>query len=155
MQYEVYTPRLPLAHFVEHLWALRDQPAHTTERIVPTGTLELVINLSDDRIRVYGRDSLSGAVVSGAYRRYFAIDTQAHASIIGVHFRPGAAGALFGLPAGELADSHVVYRRRRHHTEAVQPHRALPARVGARPWRTRLEHGCDRMWLLRSGSPHP
>jgi AraC-like DNA-binding protein len=49
----------------------------------------------------------SGAVVSGAYRQYFAIDPRRHASIMGVHFRPGGAWPFVCVPADELADAHV------------------------------------------------
>jgi AraC-like DNA-binding protein len=111
MEYATHIPGLPLSHFVEYLWCLRDAPAHTTERIVPSGTLELVVNLCEDELPIYAsggaRVRYSGAVVSGAYQRSFAIDTRAHASIVGVHFRPGGAGAVLGVPPGELADRHV------------------------------------------------
>jgi len=94
------------------MWALRDAPAHSTERIVPSGTLELVVNLHEDALRIYEPTSgswrrYSGAVVSGAYRRFFVIDARDHASIVGVHFRPGGAWAFLGVPPGELADRHV------------------------------------------------
>jgi AraC-like DNA-binding protein len=112
MQYRTYRPGPPLADFVEYLWALRDAPAHSTERIVPSGTLELVVNVHDDALRVYDPEThawrrYSGAVVSGAYRRFFVIDARDHASIVGVHFRPGGAWAFLGVPPGELADRHV------------------------------------------------
>lgn len=45
--------------------------------------------------------------MSGAYRGFFVIDTLEHASIIGVHFRPGGAYPFVGMPADELADAHV------------------------------------------------
>jgi AraC-like DNA-binding protein len=45
--------------------------------------------------------------VSGAYRRYFVIDTRDHRSIIGVHFKPGGAWPFLGVPPGELADRHI------------------------------------------------
>jgi len=112
MQYRTYRPGPPLADFVEYLWALRDAPAHSTERIVPSGTLELVVNLQEDALRIYDPDTrgwrrYSGAVVSGAYRRFFVIDARDHASIVGVHFRPGGAWAFLGVPPGELADRHI------------------------------------------------
>jgi AraC-like DNA-binding protein len=112
MQYRTYRPGPPLADFVEYLWALHDAPAHSTERIVPSGTLELVVNLNEDSLRIYdsanqGWRRYSGAVVSGAYRRFFVIDARDHASIVGVHFRPGGAWAFLGVPPGELADRHV------------------------------------------------
>src|SRR5262249_32387941 len=42
------------------------------------------------------------------YRRFFVIDTLEHASVMGVHFRPGGASRVLGIPAGALADSHVA-----------------------------------------------
>jgi AraC-like DNA-binding protein len=91
---------------------MHDVPEHTAERIVPSGTLELVVNLQEDEIGVYPADTTqrqrhAGAVVSGAHQRYFVADTRAHASIVGVHFKPGGAGSVLGVPPGELADQHV------------------------------------------------
>jgi AraC-like DNA-binding protein len=113
MLYTAHTPMAPLADFVEYFWSLSDAPAHAQERIVPSGTLELVVNLHEDVVRVYDPVDptrcrrFSGAVVSGAYRSYFVIDTREHASMVGVHFRPGGARAVLGLPPGELADTHL------------------------------------------------
>jgi hypothetical protein len=45
-----YTPPAPLSAFVANLWSLSDAPSHAKERIVPSGTLELVINLHE-RVR--------------------------------------------------------------------------------------------------------
>jgi AraC-like DNA-binding protein len=112
VEYLTRRPGPPLARFVAYLWWLRDAPAHSTERIVPSGTLELVVNLAEDELRIYDPRSAvcrrySGTVVSGAYQRYFVIDTAEHASIIGVHFRPGGAFPFLRVPPGELADCHV------------------------------------------------
>ena len=112
MQYLRHIPGPPLAPLVDYLWSLRDAPGHAMERIVPSGTLELVVNLDQDELSVYREDGaacrrFAGAVVSGAYRRCFAIDARAHASIVGVHFKPGGAFAVLGIPPGALADQHV------------------------------------------------
>jgi AraC-like DNA-binding protein len=107
LRYRVYRPGPPLAAAVEYLWYLSDAPAHARELVVPSGTLELVVNLHEDAIGVDGDRRFAGAVVSGCYGRPFAIDTRAHAAIIGVHFRPGGAAGLLGAPPGELADDHV------------------------------------------------
>ena len=45
--------------------------------------------------------------MSGAYSRFFGIDPRLHGAMLGVHFRPGGAWALLGVPAGEFADAHV------------------------------------------------
>lgn len=108
-----HTPAAPLSAFVANLWALSDAPSHAQERIVPSGTVELVINLSEDEFRIYdatasqGFQRFSGAIVSGAYDSYFVIDTAAHASVIGVHFKPGGALPFLGLPPGALGAGHV------------------------------------------------
>jgi AraC-like DNA-binding protein len=109
--YVARPPTPPLAKFVEYVWASQGAPAHARERIVPTGTLELLVSLVDGEARIYdagGRERwFSGAAVSGAYRRPFMFDTRADASTVGVHFRPGYAGVVLGVPPGELMDRHV------------------------------------------------
>jgi AraC-like DNA-binding protein len=107
------SPRQPLNVFVERLWHCSDAPAHSRERIVPSGTIELVINLQEDEIRIYDPERpdqcrrFSGAVVSGAYGKPFVVDTREHASIIGVHFRAGGAYPIFQMPIIHLQDTHV------------------------------------------------
>jgi AraC-like DNA-binding protein len=114
VQYVQHSPAPPLDQFVEYLWSLSDLPTHARERIVPSGTLELVINLVEDEIRVYGSsgtgepDRHAGSVVSGAFARSFVVDTLEHASIVGVHFRPGGAAPFLSAPADEVAGRHVA-----------------------------------------------
>lgn len=105
------SPSGSIARFVDYLWLLSDAPPHARERILPTGTLELVINLHQDEIRIYGDgvtcQSLSGTVISGAYDRPFEIDTAVHSLMMGVHFRPGGASPFTRAAPGELANAHV------------------------------------------------
>jgi AraC-like DNA-binding protein len=110
--YVTHKPAAPLSAFVEALWWLSDAPPHREERIVPSGTQELVINLAENAFTIRAAASplihrFSGAMVSGAYRSYFVIDTRAHACLLGAHFKPGCAGPLLGVPPGGLADRHV------------------------------------------------
>ena len=105
-------PKPPLTEFVDSFWLYKGQhPQHTTERILPTGTFELVINLRQNELRFYDGERrencsrFSGAVVSGAHGHGFTPAEET--SIIGVHFKPGGAFPFLGLPAGELADTHV------------------------------------------------
>lgn len=108
-----YSPTGPLRALISRLWYWEDAPPRSRERILPSGTMELVVNLRDDEIRIYDPSDpdrfrrCSGALVSGPYRRFFVIDPCVHASIIGVHFRPGGAVPFLGVPASELADTHV------------------------------------------------
>lgn len=111
LRYAARPPTPPLANFVEYVWASQGAPAHAKERIVPTGTLELAVSVVDHGARIddsVGREwGFSGAVVSGAYRRPFTFDTREDSSVVGVHFKPGRAGMILGLPPGELTDRHV------------------------------------------------
>lgn len=112
MRYLAHQPHPPLGDVVDHLWSLSDAPSHARERIVPTGTIELVINLHEDAFRIYepvtGRERrFRGAIASGCYGAAFEIDTRAHALVLGVHFKPGGAARLLGVPPGALANSHV------------------------------------------------
>ncbi len=112
--FDFYKPNPPLSKFVDNLWLSKSHDvAHNTERILPTGTLELVINLRQNELRFYDPERpetcsrFSGAIVSGAHGRGFAPDTAEEAFVIGVHFKPGGAFPFLGLPAGDLADTHV------------------------------------------------
>jgi len=113
MFYRSYTPAPPLSDFVDRFWLCSDAPPHRRERILPSGTIELVVNLREDEIRIYDPTHpdrctrMSGAILSGAYSRFFVIDPLQHASILGVHFKPGGAFPFLGAPAGELADTHI------------------------------------------------
>src|SRR5262245_36652409 len=53
MIYHSYTPSGPLAEFVERIWHCPDVPSNRPVRILPSGALELVINLREDEIRIY------------------------------------------------------------------------------------------------------
>src|ERR1041384_2640307 len=94
--FNFYKPKPPLSKFVDIFWLYEGyEPEHKTERILPTGTLELVINLRQNELRLYDAERpencsrLSGAVVSGAHGR--GITPAAEVFIIGVHFKPGGA----------------------------------------------------------------
>jgi len=95
MLFRSYTPA-PLSDFISDFWLYDDYaPPHFKERILPSGTIELVINLRDDELRIHDRvgprlcERFSGAVVSGTYGGFFVIDTAQETSLMGVHFKPG------------------------------------------------------------------
>lgn len=106
-------PHPLLARHINYYWCVSDTPRRESVHVVPSGTLEVVLNLGGDKNRIGGPSEASGftpyadAVVSGAQSRYFVIDVRAHAKLIGVHFRPGGAFALLGVPPGALSDAHA------------------------------------------------
>src|SRR5215469_12884298 len=114
MLYRLYSPPPPLGHFVELLWLYEGfRPAHPRERLLPTGTVEIVVHLREDRTQTYGHRhierpfTLSGSVVCGAHSQYFVIDTASQGGVMGVHSRPGGAYPFLKLPNGELHNQHV------------------------------------------------
>ena len=109
-----YTPQPPLSNFVELLWLYEgySQP-HDKERLLPDGSMELVVNLKDDEARVYDRrdpgkfQSTRGALLVGVQSEYFVLDTAEQQSVIGAHFKPGGAFPFFKMPAGEFHNQHL------------------------------------------------
>lgn len=114
MFFRSYKPPAPLSDFVENLWAYRGfESPRLQERILPSGTFELVFNLRDDEMRIY-KDSqpdefqrYSGAIVSGPHAGPFVTDTALDTCVMGVHFKPGGAFPFLDFGADELRDSHV------------------------------------------------
>jgi AraC-like DNA-binding protein len=110
-----YIPAPPLNDFVGLFWLYEGyRQAHALERCLPTGTTELVINLRDDRVRIYDRQdvrgfqTLPGVLVCGPHSEFFVIDTEEQFAVMGVHFKPGGAFPFFKLPAGEVRNQHVA-----------------------------------------------
>lgn len=102
----LHSPRPPLSRFVELFWYYAGvRLPHKQERLLPQGTVELVIDLRGNR---EGLQSFPDAVVSGPHSRFFIIDTACQAEVIGIHFKPGGAFPFFRLPADELQNQHVA-----------------------------------------------
>jgi AraC-like DNA-binding protein len=114
MQFSSIKPTGLLADFVDNFWLYEGyQAEHVNERILPTATMELVINLRENVLRIYDAEPpnrcvrYSATVVSGAYWKGFVSDMEEEAFIMGVHFKPGGAFPFLGVPAHELTDTHV------------------------------------------------
>ncbi len=107
-----HAPGPPLGVFVHDFWLYEGYSSPLLrEKILPTGTFELVFNLLEDELRIYGPGGacrrFSGALISGPYSGYFESDSLEEASVLGVHFRPGGAFPFFGGSVGEMSDTHM------------------------------------------------
>lgn len=109
-------PSPPLAGVVENLW-LREgpPPSHAFERVLPSGREEVIFNLSDGELRCYHDDGqpngrTAGPIFVGLHRHGFVIDTRQQSAIMGVHFKPGGAWRLLGIPARELSDARIDFQ---------------------------------------------
>lgn len=90
----------PLSGFVSEFWYWRGYSLpRTTERILPLGTVELVIDLSSSR--------LSDSVVFGPHSQPFLIDRIAEHELVGVHFNPGGAYPFLRTPYSGLHNCNV------------------------------------------------
>jgi AraC-like DNA-binding protein len=109
-----YKPNAPLDRFVETLWMWDGcvRP-HARERILPDGSMQIIVNLMDDRIPIYDRvtghlaDSTRGVLLCGPRSEYSVIDTATQLSVFGFHFKPGGMLPFLRMPLDELHDREV------------------------------------------------
>ncbi|MDH5823654.1 helix-turn-helix domain-containing protein [Luteimonas sp. RD2P54] len=111
--------RLPipaLRPFVALLWSQPAAPHRAAparyEHVLPTGRMHLAVRLGDAPLCLVdaaGRTIATPghAVLGGARDGYYAKLAGPSAGSVGAQFLPGAARALFGVAAGELAGRHV------------------------------------------------
>jgi len=111
--YLSYRPGPPLDEFVDHFWLIDGGQVPQLEKIIPSGTIELVVNLKDDQIHIHDPEEphlykqFAGVVLSGTYSRPFICNALQHESIMGVHFKPGGAFPFLEIGADELANAHA------------------------------------------------
>jgi AraC-like DNA-binding protein len=122
MIYQTYQPRSPLSQFVEVLWMREgDNLPQTQSCLLPIGSMELVINLHEDSIPLFDRESRSallcqrqskigntnGSMLCGAHSQGFIINNDSKISMMGVHFKADGSVPFFKLPAGELHNQRI------------------------------------------------
>lgn len=108
-------PHATLTPFVKQLWVSHSNalPPGTREHVLPTGQMHLVFRLSGPPLRIF-RDAgdlagstFNGPVVGGARAGFYVKEVGAPVLSVGVQLLPGAALALFGVSAAELAGRHT------------------------------------------------
>ncbi|KAM3099834.1 DUF6597 domain-containing transcriptional factor [Phormidesmis sp. 146-12] len=122
MIYQTYQVRPPLSQFVELLWSREGENLPKAQsRLLPIGSMELVINLHEDKIPLFDRDrrsallcrrqpqigSTNGMMICGTHSESFIINNDSKISMMGVHFKPGGNAPFFTLPAGELHNQRI------------------------------------------------
>ena len=103
----IYTaePLPALAPFVTSIGYQQADFPHAGERAVPTGGMQLLVNLRDDHLHTYddgGVQRCSGAAVQGAWAGPSVIDPAEQRAVLWVAFRPGGAYPFFPAPADAL-----------------------------------------------------
>ena len=114
MQFCHRVPASPLDSFIESIWVYQNDPRpHALERVMPTGTAQLIVNLKEDQTRLYDPESpyrsvsTSGSVLSGVHTRFQVIDTSEQDYVAGVAFKPAGTVPFFRVPAHEASDADV------------------------------------------------
>src|SRR5262249_30812401 len=109
-----YIPRRPLSDFVDMFWYYDGYSVpHSRERVLPDGSMQLIINLAEDRLGVFDSQresasiSFSGCLVSGARSQFVVIDTVFKKSIMGAAFGGGGGSPFSHVPASELHNVQV------------------------------------------------
>ncbi len=113
MIFHRHVPAPPLNSFIEFLWLYEDyRPLHTKEKLLPDGTMELIIDLRDHPKHKYDPRDFSRATpyrrawLSGMQPEYLVIESSP-GSMMGAHFRPGGAWPFFGAPLSEFAEQVI------------------------------------------------
>jgi AraC-like DNA-binding protein len=104
-----------LRPWVSRLWVSQGaaEPRDGLEHVLPTGQMHLVFRLSGPPLRLLhdGRQPIAstvhGPVIGGPRTRFYAKAVDGPVASIGAVLRPGAAMALFGASADELAERHT------------------------------------------------
>lgn len=111
---QCYALQAQLSLFITSFWIHRSDPRpYACQRALPTGTAQLVIDLSGDGLFVpdpasAGESrSMSHALMHGPYAQPFLVGTDRPTWKLGVNFAPGGAYPFFAPPVSELQNAHV------------------------------------------------
>jgi AraC-like DNA-binding protein len=108
----LHTPRPPLDRFVEVVTFFAEyQPEHSRERLLPDGRVEIIIDLTDERKRLYNRDDTTESRsfrhhwISGMRREWIVIDSGMDSSMAVIRFKPGGAYPFLGFALEGITDT--------------------------------------------------
>ena len=110
MEYAEHVPDPALRAFVRCIWTLRAPAGGGTERVLPDGCSELILNRADP---FYGYGSGGErrvqplAMAVGQIARYLEIEPSGVVDLIGIRFEAAGMHALLGVPMHELTDSRA------------------------------------------------
>jgi AraC-like DNA-binding protein len=114
MLYLQRPPAPPLSAFIEAFWYTKGyQVPHRRERVLPNGSIQLIINLAQDvidhaRVPEGGKASaMPPSLIVGVQSEYVVIDTADLTEMIGLQFWPGGFVPFFALPADEFSNAQV------------------------------------------------
>ena len=113
MLYLERIPAAPLAPFVRTLWYARiHQSVHRRERVLPTGCVQIILNLARDYILDCPENlpevRRPPSLVVGARSVYEIVDTSDMADLVGIVFSPSGFTPFAGTPADQFSNQTVA-----------------------------------------------
>ena len=102
-----HIPPPPLSNYIIFLWHLNMHVSYHQERILPTASVELIINFGSP-FRLIDRQNetrftlLTDSWLTGLQSTYFLNEAGTRSCMIGVRFKPGGLAPFFRLPESEL-----------------------------------------------------
>lgn len=107
MNYVRHAPAPPLLPYIDYFYYIDGAPPHRREKVLPTGWLDLEVNLGG-AIQVYdasGSTRVATCVESwwaGVWTTYGTVEWSPAVRLIGIHFKPGGAYPFLNFPLSEL-----------------------------------------------------
>jgi AraC-like DNA-binding protein len=114
MDTQSFQPGPPLSHFVRSFWVHQDESRSLRrDRALPSGTSQLIIDLSGNGLQGPNRSAASRAqdhlwgLFNGPDTTYTSFETDRPVYQVGVDFKPGGAYPFFAPPDSELQNAHA------------------------------------------------
>jgi len=108
MQYREWAPPPGLEGQVEAIWSLTGHAGEESQRILPDGCAELILNFADPVVQeTRGPAQQPALMFVGQITGPLDIRPTGRVDLIGIRFRPGGAAALVPVPQHELVDRSV------------------------------------------------
>ena len=105
-------PPSPLKFFINGIWYHNATVTYNAEKILPTGTIELIINLGSPTNILSEKDHSITRVskdywICGMHNEFIINAPIAETHMIGVSFKPFGAASFFNMPISEFTNSLV------------------------------------------------
>ena len=107
MTYIRHIPSPPLDTYIDYFYYLDGAMPHRREQVLPTGWLDLEVNLGG-AIQIFdasGTKSVATCVESwwvGVWSTYGTVEWPLNIQLVGIHFKPGGAYPFLNIPLSEL-----------------------------------------------------
>lgn len=106
MESRIYKPKGILSSFVDFFWLQNSyEPVSDKERILPTGSVQLMINLDKIAFQIYKEEdaiALAPIIVTSAQTKPVIINSHSRKSSLGVQFSPGGIFPVLNIKGKEL-----------------------------------------------------